>query len=110
MKKPFTVNRRNFVKYTTGALAGIPILVATNSSAQDLPIVTEDDPTAIALGYKADATTVDTATYAIYKEGQLCSNCTLYTGDATAESGPCGVFPGKSVKTAGWCSAWTPKA
>ena len=109
MKKPTEVNRRDFVKITTGALASIPVLAITNSTAQDLPVITEDDATAIALAYSADSTTVDAEKFANHSAEQLCSNCILYIGDPAAEYGPCGLFPGKSVATKGWCSTWVAK-
>jgi hypothetical protein len=38
-----------------------------------------------------------------------CGNCRLYTGDAGTDWGPCAIFPGQNVATAGWCKAWAAK-
>ncbi|MFT4606468.1 MAG: hypothetical protein ACI9V8_001129 [Urechidicola sp.] len=35
-----------------------------------------------------------------------CGNCRLYTGDASQDWGPCAIFPGQNVASAGWCKAW----
>lgn len=109
MKNQTKVNRRDFVKITTGVLATIPVFAITNSSAQDLPVLAEDDATAVALAYSADTATVDAEKFANHTTEQLCSNCILYIGDPDAEYGPCGIFPGKSVATKGWCSTWVAK-
>ena len=103
-----TLTRREFGRLCVGlasaaALPGIAL-------AQDLPKLTEDDPQASALGYHHDATKVDKAKYAVYQDGSKCSNCMLYQGDADAEWGPCGIFPGKAVNANGWCTAWAKKA
>lgn len=109
MKKTMPINRRNFVKASTGIIATIPLLSVNTSSAQELPALTEDDATASALGYKVDASTVDASAYPNYTDTQLCSNCSLYLGKEGDLEGPCGIFPGKSVTAAGWCSVYAPK-
>jgi hypothetical protein len=38
-----------------------------------------------------------------------CGNCKLYTGEASKAWGPCAIFPGQNVATAGWCQAWVAK-
>lgn len=64
------------------------------------------DPTAVALGYVADASTTknDKRT-----AGAACANCALFAGKAGDASGPCGLFPGKLVMAAGWCTAYNKK-
>ena len=78
-------------------------------SEVELATLSEDDPSAKALGYVEDATTVDAAKYPRYEAGQACSNCALYAGGDAAE-GACSIFPGKAVKATGWCSVYAPKA
>ena len=78
------------------------------AATAELPQLSEDDPTAVSLGYVHDATTVDTAKYARYEAGQQCSNCALFQGDG--EWAGCSIFPGKAVKATGWCSVYAPKA
>jgi len=69
----------------------------------------EDDPTAIALGYKHDATAVDTTKFPkrAGDEGakQFCDNCSLYVDEGDGW-GQCSIFPGKLVAGKGWCNAW----
>ena len=108
MNKYSSMNRRAFVKYSGLTLASIPIFV-TNTVAQELPILTEDDPTGMALAYIADTTLVDTDKYPNHQVTQLCSNCAMYTGDIDSDTGPCAIFPGKSVAANGWCSVWVEK-
>ena len=109
-------DRRRFLKLSAMGLATLPIasLVYRDGVAGDLPLVEESDPQAAALGYVHDATTVDTAKFP-KRAGeagakQFCYNCNLYQGQGEEGAGPCSIFPGKSVKAAGWCNAWVPKA
>ncbi len=85
-------------------------LVARPSLAADK--VTEDDPTAVALGYLHDATAVDTAKWAkrAGDEGakQFCNNCALFQ-DKGDGWGACSIFQGRLVNGNGWCNAWIAK-
>jgi len=83
-------------------------LTATQATAQ-AATVPETDPTAAALGYKADHTKVDKAKYPKYDPSQMCSNCMLFQGKPADASGPCTLFQGKLVAGQGWCSAWAKK-
>lgn len=71
--------------------------------------VPENDPTAQALGYKADATKVDTAKYKTYAKGNDCANCNFYKSSSAAE-GTCMALGNRLVSAKGWCSAWVKKA
>lgn len=102
------VNRRKFLK--TSAVGGAGLLIARFSHAQE--VLTEDDGTAVAMGYKADHTTVDTAVWT-KKAGpdgaeQQCTSCALYQ-TIDDEYGLCPIFAGKRVHAAGWCNGWVPK-
>lgn len=114
MKREQLINRRNFlkmgIKASGGALAlsAIPIhLVAADE-------VTEDEPLAQAMGYSADAATVDTAKFPKRAgeagANQFCYNCALYAGAADAELAPCSIFQNRLVRGAGWCNAWVAKS
>ena len=96
-------NRRVFMLQM--AASGSALLAAT-AQAQTAAMVNEKDPTAVALGYTADATKVDAKKYPKYAAGQKCGNCQLYTGKAGDPAGGCGIFPGKAVAASGWCSAY----
>jgi High potential iron-sulfur protein len=73
-------------------------------------MVDEKDPQATSLGYVASAAKVDKAKFTKYVDGQNCAGCLLYQGAAGSAAGPCGIFAGKQVASAGWCSAFNKKA
>ena len=105
------MQRRKFLKYSSASAA----LIATSSwSTTTLaqPLLAEDDPIAIALGYKADANDVDTTKYpkraGAEGQKQFCYNCKLYQ-PSTSDQGGCTAIPGKNVTAAGWCNAWIAK-
>ena len=103
-------NRRTFVM---ALVAGSGALAASQASAQAAPAapaLSETDPQAAALGYKADGSKVDKAKYPQHAATQLCNNCALYQGKATDAMAPCTLFAGKQVAGKGWCSAWAKKA
>ncbi len=98
-------SRRQFMIYTTAGLASMTMA----SQAQAQAMLGEAEPTAVALGYKADAKTVEKAKFPKYADGQLCSNCQLYASKS-ADAGTCTIFPGKLVAGPGWCNAYIKKA
>jgi hypothetical protein len=83
--------------------------VSSIALADSEPMLSESDPTAVSLGYKANASTVDKAKFLHYAPGESCSNCTLYQGAAGASSGPCPIFAGKAVSSSGWCRSYRKK-
>ncbi len=92
------------------AAAGPALLAAAPvARAQAAAMVSEQDSTAAALGYVADATRVNRRRFPRYETGQACRACQLYTGRPGAPSGGCGIFPGREVAAVGWCSAFAPK-
>ncbi|MGI9301592.1 MAG: high-potential iron-sulfur protein [Gammaproteobacteria bacterium] len=100
-------NRRKFI----AGCAVIPLASLTASRiAFAADKIDEGDPAAAALGYKHDASAVDTAKFPKQTGEQNCANCQLYTGAEGSEWGPCGIFPGKDVSASGWCNAWVAKA
>jgi hypothetical protein len=106
-----STNRRVFLmQVATSAAAVATSGAAFAQAAKPGPMVDEKDPTAVSLGYVADATKVDTKKFAKYAAPQACSNCQLYQGDAKAAAGGCSIFPQKQVAAKGWCSAWVKKA
>jgi hypothetical protein len=98
-------NRRVFMMQVAAA----PVLLAAGASAFAQPMVAENDPAAVGLGYKADATKVDKAKYPKYAAGQACANCALYQGAAGSAAGGCPLFAGKQVAAKGWCNAYAKK-
>ncbi len=93
-------------------LASLPAaaLALTMAKASAATALAETDPTALALGYKADAKKVDTKKYPAFVPGQQCSNCKLYAGKPSDKLAPCSIFAGKTVAAKGWCVAWVKRA
>ena len=91
-----SITRRKFIK-SISALSVFPVLAPALAQAAQLD---PENPQAKALQYTHQSPTAD----------KICGNCQLYTGDPGAEWGPCAIFPGQEVATAGWCSAWVMKA
>lgn len=106
-----TINskRRSLLKFAATGIVAIPVsglLLNRTAMAEDLPHLSEDDPTAKALHYVNDATT---STNPKYVKGHMCKNCNLVKGDQGEWRG-CSIFPGKAVHQNGWCMAWVGRA
>ena len=105
--RPNQASRRRFVM-----LGGAGVAAASLSgtlfvgTARAADAVSETDPTAAALGYKADATKAP----ARKDPTAVCAGCALYSGKPGAADGPCSIFGGKLVNAKGWCTAWAKKA
>ena len=103
--------RRQFVKLAACSAVAAPLLqVGTATAGGHLAKLEEDNPQAMALGYKHDTSAVDAGKYANHDVSQNCAGCNLYQGKDGAAWGECSIFPGKEVAAAGWCSAYVPKA
>lgn len=106
-----TQSRRDFLN--AGIALWTASLIPTTTIAAGPPELRESDPIALALGYKKDAASVDTAKYpkraGAAGASQFCSNCALYTAE-DAGLGACTAIPGKLVAGPGWCNAWIPAA
>ena len=102
----FSSDRRQFM---LNVAAG-SLLIGAGVKANAAELVAENDPQAVAMAYKADATKVDKAKQPKYAAGQICGNCALFQGKATDAAGGCPLFAGKQVAGKGWCSAYAKKA
>lgn len=98
-------NRRVFMMQSIVGVAAIGTVLQAKAQA----MVSETEPQAAGLGYKADATKVDKTKQPKYAAGQACANCALFQGAANAAAGGCPLFAGKQVAGKGWCSAWAKK-
>jgi hypothetical protein len=100
------MSRRSLLRgVAAGAtVTGFTALHSRAARAADSPLISENDPAAKAVKYVDDASRAKGA-----KPGSTCANCGLYQGKDGAKSGPCQIFPGKSVTAAGWCSSWAPQ-
>jgi hypothetical protein len=97
------IPRRTLLK---NALLGVAAAPAVGWLRQADAAVELDpnDPQAKALGYVKDAKQVDAKANPNYKPGQHCGNCLQAQG--SGELLPCNIFPGKQVRSAGWCKVW----
>lgn len=99
----FDPRRRRVLGATAAAAVAVPVTLFLNRGAHagaHMAKLSEDDPSAKALNYVADASKASAR-----KGDSNCGNCNLYQG-GDAEFGGCSIFPGKAVAKAGWCSAW----
>lgn len=99
-------SRRRSILFAAPAVA-LGLLASREAAAQAK--VTEDDPTAKALGYKADGSKVDAAKFKTWAKTNTCANCNFYKA-SNANEGPCVALGNKLVAAKGWCSAWIKKA
>jgi hypothetical protein len=114
-------NRREFLQHSLWLVASLPVIGTLVSSCDngDTPpngeqAVKEEDPVAAALGYRADATKVDTEKFAKRKgpggANQFCTNCQFFTAKGTSGWGACQIIRSGDVKATGWCNTWAQKA
>jgi hypothetical protein len=94
--------RRALVQRGLIATALVPIagFFVSTAAYGESPALESSDPTAKALGYVPKSA----------KPDANCANCSLFQAKAGDATGPCTIFPGKSVASAGWCSGWAKKA
>ena len=107
----FRPQRRRLLRLLSLApLASLPLL--RRAHAQDR--VSESDPLAQELGYRHDATTVDTSKYPkrAGPEGanQFCRTCQFFHGGPNDTWASCTVFGGRQVNADGWCKSWFKRA
>lgn len=108
-----TFSRRAFLR--TGCATALTLGTLATAKANEAGTrLALDNPTAMALGYTHDASSVDVNKFP--KRGgeagamQFCDNCSLYQGAADTEWAPCTIFQNQEVAGKGWCNAWVPKA
>ena len=101
MKNETKHDRRKFIGASAAVMVSSPLvaLVSRLATAAEAPPVDPDSAQAKALAYVHESTVA----------GAWCRNCQLYTGSPDASWGPCALFPGRQVATAGWCNAWVEK-
>ena len=101
-------SRREFVRSTLPLTLGL--IASSRALAAEPQRLSEDDPIAVALGYRHDAAAVDPARHPNFAPGRLCSGCQLYQAAASEPWAGCAAIPGKLVAAGGWCTAWAKKA
>jgi len=100
-------DRRRFIKSTLLGAISLPALAPDLTHAAPVNL-TENDPTAQALGYHENAGKVDGKLFPTYKPTQKCSNC-IQLQAGSGDHHPCNLFPGKLVNVNGWCKVWVQK-
>lgn len=84
-------------------------------AAESLEYIAEDNQMAQSLGYKENASAVDSSVRVDKGDTpgaeQYCTNCQFYVEkDGIEGGGGCQLFPGKLVKAKGWCKSWALKS
>jgi hypothetical protein len=92
------------------AAAGAVTLAQLPRAFARMPLLTEQDADAIALGYLEDATRIDPAVQTALTPGSRCQVCYFFQGGVSSETAPCTVFAGFRVRSTGWCREFTPRA
>jgi len=88
-------------------LGGRALHAADNPGPGALPHLDPHDATAVKFAYVDEASQVDPKKNPAFIAGSNCDNCLQLAGKAGDTWRPCALFPGKLVKTSGWCTAWT---
>lgn len=101
------INRRTFAIQSIFGTAGF---VAVNVTHAEASMLLESHPQAIMLGYRADASKVESANFPKYAPGQKCAECQLFRAQPGTAVGSCAIYPGKLVSAEGWCNAFIKKA
>ena len=107
-----THSRRIFFMQSLTCASMLTALAVAKTAQAQTPAPTavlETSEQAIALGYKADGTKVDTKKHPNRAADQICAGCTLYQGKVGDNMGGCAVFSNNLVAGKGWCGAWTKK-
>ncbi len=107
MKPDNRYSRRRFVNTAACGMASIPLLSLLSNTvwAAELPHIPLDHPTAVALGYVHEGSSVDTGKFPKYAADQTCDNCLQFKEGAGGWGG-CTILPGFSVAAKGWCNVW----
>lgn len=95
------ITRRAIVKggFVLSALVPVAGLLVNSAALGESAPLDPSDPTAKTLGYVAKSA----------KPDANCANCSQFQGKAGDATGPCAIFSGKSVASAGWCMSWVKK-
>ena|ERR1700688_4409963 len=96
--------RRDFVlKFVP--LAGAAVVLPRVALGADVPVLTEDDKMAVAMGFRLHTEKADEVKYKKHTNDQSCAKCLHFTSPG-AESARCDLF-NKIVPKGGWCSGFS---
>ena len=92
--------RRNLIFALGASVVAIPLSSLTGvAAAAEVPKLNPKTAPATALGY----------THKASNASKICGGCQFYT-NASAEWGPCLIFPGTQVAAKGTCNSWVKRA
>ncbi len=95
--------RRRFIRVVAVAAVAVPVgNAAFCGAAHAAELISETDPAAMTLKYKADATKAPERKDAM----SFCDNCNYYTGKESAANGACAALSNRLVAAKGWCLSW----
>jgi hypothetical protein len=111
-KKRPDPSRRAFLATAAVAASAAVIGLRPRTAHAALPHLSEGDPLAKSLGYRANHNQVDSAKFPAYKPGERCALCRFFLGKAGQTSGfaGCQIFPGYAVNANGWCASFNARS
>jgi hypothetical protein len=99
-----SIARRALLRsFALAATTAVPRLAP--AAAEVRTPLNEKDQAATAIGYVADAKSVNVTANPTYKRGQSCTTC-AFIEFGTARQRGCTLVPGRLVNAAGWCKVW----
>ena len=83
-----------------------------SAAGEKLPHLSESDPLAKSLGYRAHASAVDRKKFPAFKPGDRCAMCRFFLGTPGEKTGyaGCQIYAGYSVNADGWCASFNARS
>ncbi|WP_374352091.1 high-potential iron-sulfur protein [Chitinimonas sp.] len=78
------------------------------SAAEPSGEIAENDPDAVRIGYRRDASQIDKRTTPGYADGQTCMSCMLFNRKSGTSLGACEAINHRLVTEGGWCKVYVP--
>lgn len=89
--------------------AAAPACIAASPAQAALKKVEENEPKALAVGYRHDTKKVDRVRYPKHQPTQNCTNCLAFApANPDDEWGECDLMSDRLVFKDGWCSSYKP--
>lgn len=101
------MDRRTFI---VASLAGTAACLCAGRAQAQLKKAEENEPKALAVGYRHDSSTVDGSRYPKHQPGQMCEGCLAFypPDDESDDWGECDLMSDRLVHKKGWCSSFKP--
>ncbi len=105
-----SISRRALLKrLSLSAGVGAAAVPKRPAKAAQPALLDVNDPAAIKVSYLLEVSHLDMKLHPSYVVGSRCENCMLILDKPGYAYRPCSLFPGKLVKTSGWCTSWAPQ-